>query len=145
MFKIAVQFLNEDFVTDSKMDNYKPYFLDHDINKSDISNSGYFEYKHKDGDIVLLFIAHDGKFSLRYDYNILTTTNSSQPSYYSVFDPNHMNEIIDAGDENMIPLGSLVESNQAWAIICDFYQNPEEKSSRIQWLDAEEINWGDIE
>ncbi|MNF17233.1 hypothetical protein D3C80_2206100 [compost metagenome] len=53
----------------------------------------------------------------------------------------NINKIIDGGDENMIPFGSLLESTIAWMVITDFFDEPKQKSSTIQWINAEELDW----
>ncbi|MGE8290236.1 MAG: hypothetical protein ACN6ON_01095 [Sphingobacterium sp.] len=136
---IGAQFLYEDFKPDSDINDYRSYFLDYNTHKSEFSNSGYFEYKSKVGDIILLFVAVNGRFSLRYDYNI--PDSSTEPSYYSIGNMDNINKIIDGGDENMIPFGSLLESTIAWMVITDFFDEPKQKSSTIQWINAEELDW----
>lgn len=137
---IRTQFLNEDFKSDSDINDYKSYFFDQESNGNEYSNSGYFEYKHETGDIILFFVTVNGKFSLRYDDN--TPNSSLKPSYYSIGNPDTINEIIDAGDENMIPLGSLLDADITWLIINDFFDSPEQKSSSVKWVNAEELDWG---
>lgn len=141
---IGTQFLIEDFKSDSNINDYKPYFLDYEVNKNEYSNSGYFEYKHEaGGDIVLFFVAVNGKFSLRYDDNV--PNSSSEPSYYSVGNPDAIHQIIDAGDENMIPFGSLLDADTAWLVINEFFDHPKQKSTSIKWVNAEELDWDGIE
>ena len=141
---IGAQFLIDDFKSDSNINDYKPYFLDYEANKNEYSNSGYFEYKHEvGGDITLFFVTVNGEFSLRYDYNV--PNSSSEPSYYSIGNPDTINEIVDAGDENMIPLGSLLNADAAWLALNEFFNNPKQKPASIKWINAEELNWDGVE
>lgn len=93
---IGTQFLDEVFKSDSNINDYKPYFLDYEANKNEYFNSDYFEYKHETaGDIILFFVTVNGELSLRYDY---------------IGNPDAINEIADAGDEKMIPVGALLNN-----------------------------------
>lgn len=60
---------------------------------------------------------------------------------YSVGDASKMNDIKDVGDEEFYPVGAFVDQSLIWAAIQDFFINPTQPSSAVQWLDESEIDW----
>lgn len=135
--------MDNDAIEASSPSDYKDYFLNPSENKNPYSNSGYFEYiDSKEGNITLLFIEYNNTFSLRYDYNIPKAQAGNE--YYSIGDPETMSIIVDAGDEEYIPLGSCISPELSWRIINDFFNNPKIISTNVSWLNSEEIDWNEI-
>ncbi|WP_143312771.1 hypothetical protein [Chitinophaga eiseniae] len=104
------------------------------------ANGGYFEYRMKDGAaIILFFVARTpDQFSFRYDYNVPDARNGT--AWYSVTDA-HTRTVIDAGDEQYVPLVSFVSLPVALEIVMQFFRQPEEKSAAANWQQADFFDW----
>lgn len=113
----------------------EPYFINYNKDNWKYSNSGILSFGN---DIKLYFINHiELGFSFRYDVK--------DKSFYSIEKMEKMNEFVDAGDDEFVPLGSCVTIDTAWVIIKDFFSNPQTKSNIISWLDEDKIDWSKCE
>lgn len=64
--------------------------------------------------------------------------------FYSVGDASKMNDIEDVGDEEFYPTGAFVNQSLIWAAIQEFFIDPTQSPSAVQWLDESEIDWPEI-
>ena len=96
-----------------------------------------FSYIEAGLSLAALVILHDGngRMSVRYDIA------GRRKAYYSVASKDEMNTIVDVGDDQFVPLGSLVSPLSAWHAVEDFFVAPLEMSGRLDWMNADEISW----
>ncbi|SHL73795.1 hypothetical protein [Flavobacterium chilense] len=142
---IKAVFLENPLTKNANLNDYKSYFLNYKDEDWEYSNSGSFEYNRNDGQKIILFFVNyiNHGFSFRYDYNIPNAREGQ--SWYSVNDKSSMDIIVDAGDETLIPQGSCLSLKLAWEIICDFFENPNQKSNKTSWMNSNQIDWSDAE
>ncbi len=96
-----------------------------------------FSYIEDGLSLAVLVVLHDGKgrMSVRYDLA------RARKAYYSIGSKDEMNTIVDVGDDQFVPLGSLVSPLTAWHAVEDFFVRPLEMPGRLHWMNAEEIVW----
>ncbi|WP_343744006.1 hypothetical protein [Chitinophaga sp.] len=104
------------------------------------TNGGYFEYLMDEGAAIILFfiMRTPDEISFRYDYNVPDARQGT--CWYSVTDT-HDCSITDAGDEQYVPQASFVDMPAALEIITQFFQRPEEKPARVNWMPADFFEW----
>lgn len=133
----------EEYLT--KCDKYQDLFLEYNSKKwqrgsgdAVFSYSGGCEEKSS-----LSFIeCKDCGISARFNSRIGDAIREEE--YYSVGAVDKMNLIKDVGDDQFVPVGSFVSPEQAWMAVEDFFEKPMVKPSRIEWIDSEKIDWGDL-
>lgn len=127
------------------LSDYAKYFLSYKREDWETDGcEGRFEYRFDSGEVVLFFVDYFGKgISLRYDYNVPNAKAGS--CWYSVGHADAMQDIVDADTDLYIPLGSCLPPELAFAVLNDFFTNPLEKSKRIAWVNAEDLDWSSID
>lgn len=128
----------------ANLDDYSRYFLEYQKEYWDeFGGEGYFEYQSDNGDVILFFVDYFGKgVSLRYDYNIPSVKEGT--CWYSVGEKEKMQEIVDADCDLFIPLGSCLSPEAAFSVISDFFMDPLNKSDKVKWVDADELDWSSV-
>ena len=142
--KISGSFIDKiQFSSDLKLADIEPYFVNFNNQDWEYLNSGYFISRKNELEIKLHYVyCFDIGISFRYD---ITMSNVEQEkTYYSVGNFNEINVFIDAADEYFVPKGSCIAINVAWQVISDFFKNPLEKSTKIDWIDSDKIDWTPI-
>ncbi|MBB1624237.1 hypothetical protein [Achromobacter sp. UMC71] len=127
------------------LSDYSKYFLSYKREDWEADGcEGRFEYPFDGGEVVLFFVDYFGKgISLRYDYNVPNAKAGS--CWYSVGQAHAMHDIVDADTDLYIPLGSCLPPALAFAVLNDFFANPLEKSKKIAWVNAEDLDWSAID
>ncbi|MBC9932013.1 hypothetical protein [Chitinophaga qingshengii] len=116
-------------------DTVADYF--HHLQPDDLiySNGGYCEFP---GIILFFILLSPDKISFRYDCNIPDARRGS--AWYSVTDMENR-AVVDAGDEQFVPLASFVDKATALEIIAQFFRQPEEKPAAVHWASADFFEW----
>ncbi|EES7500206.1 hypothetical protein K6669_005090, partial [Escherichia coli] len=102
----------------------------------------YFTFRDDDRECVLFFLNYGDNFSLRYDYT--QSSDGIVSCWYSNHEDDKMNIIVDADTEQFIPLGSCLPPDITLSVIKDFFKNPLEKSKKVKWMNADDIDWSSV-
>ncbi|EDF8719705.1 hypothetical protein GYD59_001584 [Salmonella enterica] len=140
---IEASFLTHPYDYNASLEKYSRYFKHFsrdDWNKD--SCGGYFNFNGGGFERVLFFIYYDDGFSLRYDCS--NTSDDVESCWYSVYDKDKMNTIVDADTEQFIPLGSCLPPDIALAVIEDFFKDPQNRSSKVEWVNADDLDWSSV-
>lgn len=141
--KIEANFLTHPYDYNASLNNYLHYFENfshNDWNKD--SCGGYFTFRADDRECVLFFLNYGDNFSLRYDYT--QSSDGIVSCWYSNHEDDKMNIIVDADTEQFIPLGSCLPPDITLSVIKDFFKNPLEKSKKVKWMNADDIDWSSV-
>ncbi|EPL3499657.1 hypothetical protein MME67_005271 [Escherichia coli] len=141
--KIEANFLTHPYDYNASLNNYLHYFENfshNDWNKD--SCGGYFTFRDDDRECVLFFLNYGDNFSLRYDY--IQSSDGIVSCWYSNHEDDKMNIIVDADTEQFIPLGSCLPPDITLSVIKDFFKNPLEKSKKVKWMNADDIDWSSV-
>ncbi|HBA8400080.1 TPA: hypothetical protein J1118_004746 [Escherichia coli] len=141
--KIEANFLTHPYDYNASLNNYLHYFENfshNDWNKD--SCGGYFTFRDDDRECVLFFLNYGDNFSLRYDYT--QSSDGIVLCWYSNHEDDKMNIIVDADTEQFIPLGSCLPPDITLSVIKDFFKNPLEKSKKVKWMNADDIDWSSV-
>ena len=141
--KIEANFLTHPYDYNASLNNYLHYFKNfshNDWNKD--SCGGYFTFRDDDRECVLFFLNYGDNFSLRYDYT--QSSDGIVSCWYSNHEDDKMNIIVDADTEQFIPLGSCLPPDITLSVIKDFFKNPLEKSKKVKWMNADDIDWSSV-
>lgn len=130
--------------SDANISDYSSFFTDYSPKYwEEHGGDGAFEFKSNQGSVILFFFeCMGGGFSLRYDYNIPDIKNGS--CWYSIGDNEKINHLIDVNDGLYIPQGSCLEPVLALSVIDDFFKTPLNKSSKVEWINADDIDWSSV-
>ncbi|WP_172944630.1 hypothetical protein [Escherichia coli] len=141
--KIEANSLTHPYDYNASLNNYLHYFENfshNDWNKD--SCRGYFTFRDDDRECVLFFLNYGDNFSLRYDYT--QSSDGIVSCWYSNHEDDKMNIIVDADTEQFIPLGSCLPPDITLSVIKDFFKNPLEKSKKVKWMNADDIDWSSV-
>ncbi len=141
--KIEANFLTHPYDYNASLNNYLHYFENfshNDWNKD--SCGGYFTFRDDDRECVLFFLNYGDNFLLRYDYT--QSSDGIVSCWYSNHEDDKMNIIVDADTEQFIPLGSCLPPDITLSVIKDFFKNPLEKSKKVKWMNADDIDWSSV-
>ncbi|EOO6478683.1 hypothetical protein NXK98_RS25235 [Escherichia coli] len=92
--------------------------------------------------VFCFFLNYGDNFSLRYDYT--QSSDGIVSCWYSNHEDDKMNIIVDADTEQFIPLGSCLPPDITLSVIKDFFKNPLEKSKKVKWMNADDIDWSSV-
>ena len=141
--KIEANSLTHPYDYNASLNNYLHYFENfshNDWNKD--SCGGYFTFRDDDRECVLFFLNYGDNFSLCYDYT--QSSDGIVSCWYSNHEDDKMNIIVDADTEQFIPLGSCLPPDITLSVIKDFFKNPLEKSKKVKWMNADDIDWSSV-
>ncbi len=128
----------------ANLDDYSKYFIEYKKEYWDEhGGEGCFKYQSNNGDVIIFFVDYFGKgISLRYDYNIPNVKEGL--CWYSVGKKERMQEMVDASSDLYIPLGSCLTPDVAFSVIKDFFIDPLNKSKKIEWVNADDLDWSSV-
>ncbi len=142
---LSCYFLDKDMDSNPSLEKYKDYFLKYDPEVwSCGAGDGVFDVRFENGDNATLSVLEGRKLGISVRYNFRKFNDSQGQEFYSVGSKKQINVIKDVGDDQFAPVGSFLEPEQAWLAVEDFFNNPRQKSSRIQWIAADQINWPEV-
>ncbi|WP_339732718.1 hypothetical protein [uncultured Gimesia sp.] len=120
---------------------WKEYFLDYEPEVWDSEGDGVLQFRSDDNKEYSLVISHWSNlgFLLQLTCDNLETKN---PEYclFSLSDISKINDFAEL-DDLKYPVGCFLSSENTWLAVEDFLNNPEQPSSRIQWIEDSEIEW----
>lgn len=127
-------------------DKWKSYFLQYDSDVWELEghSGGPLYYESDDNKRFVLGIIHWVSFGflLQWDCTDLTTKRSGSAKY-SVSDASRLDEFAEL-DEMYFPVGCFLAPEVAWLAVEDFLRQPPGPSSRIQWVDGNDIPWPEM-
>ncbi|HBA7973796.1 TPA: hypothetical protein J1004_004373 [Escherichia coli] len=129
---------------DAKLEDYLFFFTNYEKNYwEEHGGDGSFEFKSEQGNVILFFFECFGQgISLRYDFNIPDIKSGT--CWYSIGDKNSITNLIDVNEGLFIPQGSCLSPELALSVIGDFFKNPLEKSLKVEWINADDIDWSSV-
>ncbi|CAB3728015.1 hypothetical protein LMG3458_04581 [Achromobacter deleyi] len=143
--KITAVFPGLPDTAEANLADYAKYFLAY--RRTDWEADGcdaQFTCRFEGGEVVLFVVDYFGKgISLRYDCNVPNAKAGS--CWYSVGQAEAMQDIVDADTDLYLPLGSCLPPTLAFAVLDDFFTNPLEKSHKVAWVNAEDLDWSSID
>lgn len=121
------------------MPEFKCFFLDHDVDANpDLQfyagfflnyqpsmwqkgcGDGVFSFISEKGDKSELAVLENKEFGISVRYNFRANGERRGVEYYSVDDPQKMNQVEDFGEDQFVPAGSFLQPKIAWLAVEDF-------------------------
>ncbi len=144
MSVFKVYFLGRDVDDDPEPASYADFFLNYQSSVwQEGGGDGVFSFNSDMGDVSDLSVLESEQHGICVRYNIKKNGMRKGREFYAVGDSDALDRIEDVGDDQFAPIGSFLTPELAWLVIEDFFANPLEKSSRIQWVSSDDIKWPD--
>lgn len=144
MFKFKCFFLDNAVSTVPQLESYADFFLHYQPSKWQIgSGDGVFSFVSNEGDRYDLFVLENPDLGISVRSNSRCRADTEGHEFYSVAFHEKIHQIVDAGDEQFAPAGSFLKPEVAWLAVEDFFNDPQQKSERIQWIASNDIVWPD--
>ena len=105
------------------------------------AGDGMFTCKDEDKGSSDLYLIDDGKGRISVRYNHLDNGQRQGVEFYSVGDRDAIDIIIDVGDDQFVPSGSLIDPVLAWKVLNEFVASPHEIPQSIEWIASEHVSW----
>ncbi|PHM59274.1 hypothetical protein [Xenorhabdus sp. KK7.4] len=119
------------------IEQFDKLFLSGDVSLWKQLPEGYICYQSPDkGLFKLAYIYCFDNSTVSMSYNI-----NGQDGYFALANPDLINKFIDAHDENLVPLGSCVNLNEAHILVMEFLENPMQKPSHIPWISSDDVDY----
>ena len=142
MFKFNCYFLDQDLDNAPSPEKYRDFFLKYDPDSwSSGAGDGVFDARFENGDVATLSVLEEHSLGISVRFNFRRSGERSSQEYYSVGNHKEINNVDNVGDDQFLPIGSFLKPEQAWLAVEDFFENPCEKSNRIEWMSSDEIEW----
>ncbi|PHS29706.1 MAG: hypothetical protein COA95_11475 [Methylophaga sp.] len=90
-----------------------------------------------------LVIIENSLYGIMLNYSVwnLNANRGDGNSFYSLSDESLIYKIEDVGDDGFYPVGCFIKPINAWSAVEDFFNNPAQKSDRIEWIGSDDIPW----
>lgn len=142
MSKFSCYFLDHEIDVSPALESYADFFLSYQSSKWQKGcGDGVFSFVSDSGDKCELSVLENGKFGISVRYNIRRAGENKGGEYFSVGVQEKINQIEDAGEDQFVPIGSFLKPETAWLAVEDFFDNPTQKSGRIEWINSDDISW----
>ena len=142
MSEFTSYFLDHDLVTNPALSSYTDFFVNYKPSKWDRGcGDGIFSFVSDSGDKSELSVIENENFGISVRYNFRKSGERKSSEFYSVGSPEKISQIENVGEDHLVPVGSFLKPAEAWIAVEDFFDNPTQKSGRIEWIDSEDIPW----
>jgi len=120
---------------------WEEYFSAYDSDAWDAEGDGVLQFRSNDEEELTMVIVHwrDLGFLLQLSCRDLPT-NRSAWCKFSVRSKERLTEF-EERDDLRYPVGCFLPPKEAWLAVEDFLNLPTEPSTRIQWVDDNDVEW----
>ena len=134
-------FVGFDVDSEILLKSLEPYFINYNYSKWEVGGGGAIQYSDVKFEYSLICVA-SRQYGLLLEWNVWNVNESKNVnSFYSVGDRSNVEKIEDVGDDEFYPAGCFVDPAVAWMAVEDFFCDPTKKSTRLEWVNVEDIPW----
>jgi len=105
------------------------------------SGDGIFTCTDDEKGVADLYLIDDGKGKVSVRYNHRKNGERSSVEFYSVGDRSRIDTILDVGEDQFVPSGSLIDPRLAWKVLNEFVSSPHEIPQSVEWISSQDVNW----
>ncbi len=88
-----------------------------------------------------LYLIDDGKGQVSVRYNHRNNGERRGVEFYSVGDRSSIDTIVDVGEDQFVPKGSLIDPSLAWKVLNEFVSSPYETPKSVEWIPSQDVSW----
>ena len=107
------------------------------------TGDGMFTCTDEEKGVSDMYLIDDGKSGISVRYNHRDRGERRGSEFYSIADRKIMDNIIDVGEDQFVPEGSLLAPTVAWMVLNEFVRSPHKLPTCVEWISSQDVKWPD--